>query len=191
MAEPTGDGPTITPPAPRAPAPDPLAEMRAILAQTQAAEASIKAERERIERLSESGKKAPDEKPLAPAPTVPGYDPATFAAMQAQLELDRKDKLVAAIKRDGFQPDWNADRILKFAPDVDPRTEAGSLALEAWRKANLDLFTSAQPERKPLLDEMIAQVIKRPEGRKEHPIWTDARLGQVVRNVFAPPEDHR
>ena len=71
MPEPTGDGPTIMPPAPKQQGPDPLAEARAMLDAANAATAAAKAEREALTKLIEDSRKDP-----APAPEGKLFDKA-------------------------------------------------------------------------------------------------------------------
>lgn len=177
MNEPTHDGPTITPP-PVTMRPDPVAEARAILAAAETAAAAARTEREKLEKLM-AERAAPPAKVIAPEP-----DPA-MAEMRQRLDYIRKDELVAAVKRMGFRhDDWTPDRILRFAPDADPRTEAGKLALDKFRADNLDLFVEPGRERRPMIQEMVEAATKRAQGAPEHQVFGDSYVAKVFAHNF-------
>lgn len=173
------DGPTITPPAPTPPAPDPLAEARAMLEAANAAAAAAKAERERLEKLLADSKQAAQTPPAPAPPAQPQIDPADFAAIRERLEHQRRDLIVERVRGMGLQSEWPRERILALAPDVDPNTEAGKLALEKFREANKDLFRQPEPSYESILQERIKAATSRPEGVKEHPIFTDRYIAGV------------
>ncbi len=175
MNEPTHDGPTITPPPVAALRPDPVAEARAILAGAEAAAATARAEREKLEKLMADARVA---KPVVPEP-----DPA-MTEMRQRLDYIRKDELVAAVRGMGFRHDWTPERILRFAPDADPRTEAGKLALDKFRADNLDLFVEPGRERRPMIQDMVDAATKRTQGAPEHPVFGDSYVAKVFAHNF-------
>jgi hypothetical protein len=177
----TNDGPTITPPPVTTPRPDPVAEARAILAAADAALASARAEREKAEKTLADAR-APAAKETAPAPDMHA---SQLAELKQRLDYIRKDELVAAVKRMGFRhDDWTPARILQFAPDADPRTEAGRLSLDKFRADNIDLFVAPGSERKPMVQEMVEAATKRAQGTPEHPIFGDAYVAKVFQHNF-------
>lgn len=174
MNEPTHDGPTITPPPALTPRPDPVAEARAILAAAEAAAEAARTEREKLEKLMAERAAPPAKEP----------DPA-IAEMRQRLDYIRKDELVAAVRGMGFRhDDWTPERILRFAPDADPRTEAGKLALDKFRADNLDLFVEPGRERRPMIQEMVEAATKRAQGTPEHPVFGDAYVAKVFAHNF-------
>lgn len=164
------------------PAPqDPLAEARAMLEAANAAAAAAKAERERLEAFAAEQRKVAETK-AAEKPAAPDSS-AQLAELRQRLDYIRKDEIVAHVKAMGFGHDWPAERILRFAPDVDPRTQEGKVALEAFRQANLDLFAKPAEQRKPMLDQMVEGVTKRP-GAREHEIFSNAYIAKVFERNF-------
>ena len=108
-----------------------------------------------------------------------------LAELKRRLDYIRKDELVTAVKRMGFRhDDWSAERILRFAPDADPRTEAGRVALDKFRAENLDLFTEPGRERKPMIAEMVEAATKRAHGAPEHQVFGDAYVAKVFAHNF-------
>ena len=178
MLEPTGDGPTISPPAPRAPAPEPLAEMRAMLEAANAATAAAKAEREALAKLLEDSRKEPAKEVSPAAPDT------KYAVLEERLERIRKDALVEAVKGMGLVGEWPRDRILRNVPDVDAGTESGRIALEQFREANKDLFRRADATASTILEEQIRAATARSPGVAEHPIFGDAYVAKVFQANF-------
>lgn len=172
---PEGDAPA----APATPA-DQQTEIARLVAAAQAAEVAAKAEVERAQKiLDEARKAAAADKPIAAS--SPASD--ELQAIKTELAALRKERLVSAVRGMGLQAkSWPDERILALVPDVDPKTAEGRTKLEAWRTANVDLFTAPAGPQTPMVAEMIELAKK--ATPQEHPIFGHAYMAQTFANVF-------
>lgn len=136
MSTDTAPAPTV---APTTSPPDPLAETQRQMEDAIRAANEAKA---RFDALS-SAKPAPAPEPAPqapPAPTLPPELAEELTAFKAARQREREDAALRYAREQGLSLALPREELVKLVPIIDPNTDEGRAAFEAWRNARPQVF---------------------------------------------------